>query len=263
MGWRYEGQCMQGIVASPRALLAAVFLSVVLGCTQSGRPSSTPASLAAHATADPSRRSSEPESGGIPSSQPERSHSWAARMGTLAPHERSVVEARNARYLGALVYTSPEELRALRAMGYPTVSDLLAAESLSDVELKQLAASGHGLAKALYADRLVTRLEAMPSPASTGPQGAERDRVLLSAEANSAARDALASTRTPFAAMVMGAQQAATYHGASEPRVAGALAARSLGDERIANLMLASPMAPMDASAVVAVYHVMLSTVKR
>jgi hypothetical protein len=192
------------------------------------------------------------------------SGSWAERVSKLSSEDREYVQDANRRYFGSLRYSSTEELQKLISLGFPTVEDWLAAKRMHDVELAKLAESGNSKAKLLYADRLASRLESVPRGADRSEKQPEADRRMASAAsaATAAADDALAASRSPFAAYVVGYQRS-TIYGSPEPMVAAMFMARSLGDQRAGNLLAQAGVSGSDPSAVFAVYNGMLSTMRR
>lgn len=190
--------------------------------------------------------------------------SWAERVNMLPADEQRYMERMDTRFSGALKYHSPGERDQLVRMGFPTIEEWAAAGRMSDAELKALAASGSAKAKALYANRLIDRLEEVDRRSAAQPSsGVERERMFLAAEATQAAESAVRAARNPFAAYVMGAQRSALYQGATEPRLAGLFAARAFGDPRAASLLMQTNARAADPAAILAVYSAILTAGKR
>lgn len=159
--------------------------------------------------------------------------SWTDRLATLTIPERKKLESLNARYHGALEFNDAEEQRKLIAAGVPMPEEWLAASRMSDGELERLAKARSPKGSMFFADRQLDRyLEARQRLEGTGIDVALHPDVLNSqAQAFVYANQALALTRSPFAAYLYGAVGARIY-GDPAYLAAGISVAGALGDKR-------------------------------
>lgn len=159
--------------------------------------------------------------------------SWNDRLSTLSGADRSKLESLNARYYGMLEFDSQEEQAKLIAAGVPMPEEWLAAEKMSDETLAVLATANSPKGSMFFANRQLDRyLDAMQRL-----EGMGSDRDFDSAVINSKtqamvyAGNALALTRSPFAAYLYGSVFARIY-GGPEYMAAAISVAGALGDRR-------------------------------
>lgn len=187
--------------------------------------------------------------------------SWAERIAKLTEAERESVQAANTRYNGALQYASVEERDALVHMGFPTVEEWLVAEGMTDAKLATAAEGGNVKAQALLADRLATRLSRLPATAARpeDQKDLEREAMRVGSAATGMADAALGRSKSPFAAYVVGYQRSVHYR-SQEPMIAAALIARSLGDNRAAQVVRRTGVQQVNSADLLAMYNSMLVT---
>ncbi len=163
--------------------------------------------------------------------------SWDDRLSTLTGPDRAMLESLNARYYGMLAFDSPEEQEALIAAGVPMAEEWLAAEKMSDEELERLASANSPKGTMFFANRQLDRyLDAMNRLEGMGSARDFDSSVINSkTQAMVYAGNALALTRSPFAAYLYGSVFARIY-GGPEYMAAAITVARALGDRRAQDL---------------------------
>ena len=162
-----------------------------------------------------------------------KAQSWDDRLATLTNAEKQRLESLNARYYGMLEFHSPEEQKKLIEAGYPMPEEWLAADAMSDEDLADLAKAMSPKGSMFYADRELDRfIEARQRLIDSGAYN-DMDRAVVNPkiEAMISAGNALALTRSPFAAYLYGSINAELFHDPAYTAAAISVA-WSLGDER-------------------------------
>ena len=198
-----------------------------------------------------------------------KAQSWSDRLATLSHAERLRLESLNTRYFGTLEFASPEEQEALVDAGFPMPEEWLAADAMSDAELERLAKARSPKGSLFYANRELDRyLEARER---LGDNRRDTDASVMhpKVEAMVYASEALALTRSPFAAYLYGSINAHLFQDPSY--TAAALAVGwSLGDQRgrfltrqFADTMQRREDQKLDLGTVAAAEHLMWRHVHR
>jgi hypothetical protein len=159
--------------------------------------------------------------------------SWNDRLATFTTEEKARLESLNARYYGMLEFHSAEEQKKLIETGFPMPEEWLAAAAMSDEQLQQLADAQSPKGSLFFANRKLDRfLEAKQSLLDSGHYS-DLDRSVVNprTQAMVYAGNALALTRSPFAAYLYGSVFANMY-GDPEFTAAGISVAGALGDMR-------------------------------
>ena len=162
--------------------------------------------------------------------------SWDARLETMTSSERARLEALNARYFGMLGFDSAEEQRKLAEAGFPMPEEWLAADAMSDEALATLAKANSPKGSIFYANRELDRFHEAKQQMIDAGQYRELDRSVMrpKVEAMVYAANALALTRSPFAAYLYGSVYEQLFgdpaYTAAAISVAGALGDKRAGD---------------------------------
>ena len=162
-----------------------------------------------------------------------RAESWNDRLSTLTHAQRSRLESLNTRYFGTLEFDTSEEQQALVEAGFPMPEEWLAADAMSDEELARLAKASSPKGSLFYANRELDRyVEARQRMTDAGVYR-EMDASVMrpKVEAMIYAGNALALTRSPFAAYLYGSINAQLFNDPAYTAAAISVA-WSLGDER-------------------------------
>lgn len=159
--------------------------------------------------------------------------SWNDRLAKMTTAERAQLESLNFRYYGTLEFDSPEEQEKLIAAGVPMPEEWLAASKMSDEELASLADARSPKASLFFADRQLDKfIDAQQRLEGSGIDPDFHSDVINSrAQALVYAGQALALTRSPFAAYLYGSLSEKLY-GGQEYTAAAISVAGALGDER-------------------------------
>ena len=223
-----------------RRLLALAMFVALAGCQADPPPAGKPSKAnepAAKAVRPVPAREGElklPDGMRLPSVQyVEAAQSWNDRLATLTTSERAHLESLNFRYYGTLEFNSPEEQRKLLAAGVPMPEEWLAASRMSDEELASLADARSPKASLFFADRQLDKfIDAQQRLEGSGIDPDFHSDVINSrAQALVYAGQALALTRSPFAAYLYGSLSEKLY-GGQEYTAAAISVAGALGDER-------------------------------
>jgi hypothetical protein len=159
--------------------------------------------------------------------------SWEERLSTLTVAQQARLESLNVRYYGSLEFDSPEEQRKLVEAGFPMPEEWLAAEEMSDGELATLAKAQNPKGALFYANRELDRFIETKQQLLDAGAFNDLDKSVMhpKVEAMVYASNALALTRSPFAAYLYGSVNANMF-GDPEYTAAAISVAWSLGDSR-------------------------------
>lgn len=174
-----------------------------------------------------------PETGRIEAPQ------WKELIATLPADQAAYLESVNARYFGALAYDSPQMLKEMVALGFPTPDEWLRAREMTDQDLATLADRGNRKAQAFQLDRVLAQTAEYATLRDKDPDAyAKSMGPRLAMRANELAPRIQASDKSAFAAYLLGHTYAALSQPASpESAAAGMFLAVERGDRRAVNLL--------------------------
>ncbi|MFT4180145.1 MAG: hypothetical protein QM612_11930 [Thermomonas sp.] len=192
--------------------------------------------------------------------------SWQERINQLPLEERQYLEAKNTEYFNALEFGSVADQRKLIEQGFPMPEEWVAAQALSEGELKYLAQQGNIKAQMFYVDRVIG--DVAPVLKERGFDNTDEDRELYAKfnEASAMSSIMLKKTRSPFVAYQNGLLLSVGTIGHSPAVAAGSFqVAKELGDTRADFLsqMYFDAHAGLDPQVVMASYSSIKSVLGR
>jgi len=200
-----------------QAMVLASLLVAGCGSDGAGKPATSSKPMQAAVTRPETVRSgalSLPSAFRLPGVESVReADSWSARLATLTNAERARLEAINARYFGMLAFASAEQQQSLVKAGFPMPEEWLAADAMRDEELARLAKARSPKGAMFYADRQLDRyIEARQRMADKGGvRDVDRSLMHPKVDAMLYAGEALALSRSPFAAYMYGSINAQLF----------------------------------------------------
>ncbi len=163
--------------------------------------------------------------------------SWEEFLARQAGHEREYLAKLDRRYFGALSYATEEERDYMIDAGFPTPEEWMAADSLTDAQLRKMADAGDAKSAGIFADRMSERFRSIRElPRNNSTDTANTDGAVLATLAVSYATQAMKGNQGPFGVYVEGMVKS-SIQGTWEPMTAAMFEADRLGDPRVRKLI--------------------------
>lgn len=202
--------------------------------TTQSQSSGTAASIGANPATVSGHRSAAVSTSAASSAPFPNGNSWQETLEASTDSERKNLETLNNRYFGALAYSSKEELEQLRKLGFPSPTDWIKAQLLSDTDLQERYQRGNIVAGMIYADRLISQAENdLRRLRSTNTATHNSGDLAVAIEAAVLIGELKSQSNSPFLAYQYAAMRQALDMEPQPERTAGALlAASARGDSR-------------------------------